>query len=354
MIVRPATYRDFEAIKEIFSIAFDQEYSQRGVDIVHRISKYQKLYPVVKVLSLFENPYQHLFRVHICEVDGQVAGLCQISTRNKNASRWHIDNIAVHPQFRGRGVAKYLLNEVFTFYNQRGALRFTLEVDVKNTPAISLYEKIGFKTFTTLYYYKMTAEELINFRGDGPLEMPSGLKSRTAGDIDQIVDLYKASIPSFIRTIEDKNVTDFSPGIFRIGTELLKRQMGKAEYFRWIYYEQENNRCVASIEVSAQHRALPHVIQLLVHPAYSKYTEPLLRYTLNFLAHFQLNSILIGSFKEQGDKIEAVQELGFKEITADYQMVKDSLQVVTLPAGLSDTATSEDGSLKPIIYSHPE
>lgn len=53
-------------------------------------------------------------------------------------------NIAVHPDFRRRGVGESLVNALVEELKDRGSRCLTLEVRSSNAPARSLYEKMGF------------------------------------------------------------------------------------------------------------------------------------------------------------------------------------------------------------------
>ncbi len=50
------------------------------------------------------------------------------------------------PDFRGRGIAQVLLRSALSFLREQGVSRCLLEVRISNAAAISLYEKLGFKT----------------------------------------------------------------------------------------------------------------------------------------------------------------------------------------------------------------
>ena len=62
---------------------------------------------------------------------------------SRYADAWHVMNVAVHEDYRERGVATMLLHRLFelTAGDRRG---YTLEVRVSNSGAIKLYEKLGF------------------------------------------------------------------------------------------------------------------------------------------------------------------------------------------------------------------
>jgi ribosomal-protein-alanine N-acetyltransferase len=58
----------------------------------------------------------------------------------------HLTNVAVHPDFRGKGIGLKLALALIEAGITKGALRFTLEVRRSNVNAQSLYHKLGFKT----------------------------------------------------------------------------------------------------------------------------------------------------------------------------------------------------------------
>jgi len=55
-----------------------------------------------------------------------------------------IIDVAVHKDFRRRGVAEGMLLELIGICKEKGIFEINLEVRVSNTAAIKLYEKLGF------------------------------------------------------------------------------------------------------------------------------------------------------------------------------------------------------------------
>jgi [ribosomal protein S18]-alanine N-acetyltransferase len=75
------------------------------------------------------------------EVDGEVAGFC-FSQDMENMV--HLLNIAVHPDFRGRGIARALLRDIISFARSLNKSYVFLEVRRTNSPAQTLYSSMGF------------------------------------------------------------------------------------------------------------------------------------------------------------------------------------------------------------------
>jgi ribosomal-protein-alanine N-acetyltransferase len=57
-----------------------------------------------------------------------------------------VHNIAIHVDFRRRGIARLLLTRVLLAAKQQSLTRVTLEVRKSNLPAQKLYESLGFVT----------------------------------------------------------------------------------------------------------------------------------------------------------------------------------------------------------------
>ena len=60
------------------------------------------------------------------------------------AGEGHITNVAVHPDYRGKGIGERLMTAIEDSPKKRGATRMTLEVRVSNDVAQRLYRKLGY------------------------------------------------------------------------------------------------------------------------------------------------------------------------------------------------------------------
>ena len=73
---------------------------------------------------------------------GYVGYLCAVD-------EYEITNVAVDPEYRRRGIGESLLSALLTRARENGIVRVTLDVRVSNTPALALYQKLGFASCGT-------------------------------------------------------------------------------------------------------------------------------------------------------------------------------------------------------------
>ncbi len=144
VIIRRVTLKDLAIVFEIEKLSFRDPYP---LDLLH-------------TLAILNNE-TFLVAVHNEKVVGYVIGTL----------RWdivgHIINIAVHPDFRGRGIGKALMIEVMKELRRKGAKIFRLEVRVSNVVAQKLYESLGFrKSYTIPNYYSDGEACYVMFKRD--------------------------------------------------------------------------------------------------------------------------------------------------------------------------------------------
>ena len=56
-----------------------------------------------------------------------------------------INNVAIHPDYQGKGYGELAMHHVLEHLRESGAQLVTLEVRTSNRPAIALYRKLGFQ-----------------------------------------------------------------------------------------------------------------------------------------------------------------------------------------------------------------
>ena len=77
------------------------------------------------------------------EEQEKIVGICGVK---KIFEEGEISNVAVHPEYRGRGISRRMLELLIREAGKEGVESFTLEVRAGNSIAIRLYESLGFRT----------------------------------------------------------------------------------------------------------------------------------------------------------------------------------------------------------------
>jgi [ribosomal protein S18]-alanine N-acetyltransferase len=109
---------------------------------VERIER--RSYPTPWSRSMFASELAKPSSICLGALEGdELLGYLVIS---RYVDAWHVMNIAVDPDHRGRGVARALFDRLFELTAGDDARGFTLEVRVSNKEAIRLYERLGFRS----------------------------------------------------------------------------------------------------------------------------------------------------------------------------------------------------------------
>ena len=98
----------------------------------------------------------------VAEENGAVAGYIGSQTCTDESD---VMNVAVHPDFRRRGIGEALVNALVAELKAMGSHCLTLEVRASNAPAIALYEKMGFHEIgRRKNYYRNPREDALILR----------------------------------------------------------------------------------------------------------------------------------------------------------------------------------------------
>ncbi|WDF58942.1 GNAT family N-acetyltransferase [Flavobacterium sp. KACC 22758] len=78
----------------------------------------------------------------------EVLGVCALIKSDGKNYDYELAKMAVSPKAQGKGVGLLLAESAIKWASEKGASKIYLESNTKLTPAIKLYEKLGFKRIT--------------------------------------------------------------------------------------------------------------------------------------------------------------------------------------------------------------
>lgn len=136
----------------------------------------KELVPQVAAIeaACFSEPWSESAYMEACEKEdylyivatdeaGRAIGMCGLIIGPFEAE---VMNVAVHPDYRGQGIAGCLMDALLEVGEAHGVKEFTLEVRVGNAPAIHVYESHGFaeEGIRPRFYRKPEEDALIMWR----------------------------------------------------------------------------------------------------------------------------------------------------------------------------------------------
>ena len=121
LILKEMDFSDLEGVYEVSSLSLKETWSLNSIE---------------KELN------NKLATYIVCLEDSKVLGFAGSWLI---ASEGQITNIAVHPNSRGKGIGKYLMEKLIFVLKNKGCTDITLEVRKSNIIAQNLYKSLGFK-----------------------------------------------------------------------------------------------------------------------------------------------------------------------------------------------------------------
>ena len=142
--IRPAEEKDIDSIAALEPLCFDDPWT-----------------PQMIRSDVMDLPFSTYV---LGEVDEKLVGYVGIMVVRDECQ---VNNVAVHPDYRKKGIGGTLLKTALSFAKKNGAEEAFLEVREGNDDAISLYESMGFKRLGVRKgYYENNGENAVVMRKD--------------------------------------------------------------------------------------------------------------------------------------------------------------------------------------------
>jgi len=177
-----------------------------------------------------------------------------------------IGNVAVHPNWRGRGIASALIEAALEAIPRRGGRWVGLEVDSDNEVARQLYERRGFREVgRTLHMLRPAGLSW----GGGSVSHPSLRRGRSR-DKAELIRIVRAMVPGPQRQLLELRKEDYRPSWERAVARMLE---GRSEAW-WVV--EKGGAVRGAVRATGERGRRPDRLELLVDPACDGCFEALL------------------------------------------------------------------------------
>jgi hypothetical protein len=216
-------------------------------------------------------------------------------------TRWRISNVAVLPEYRGRGIARALMLSSLSEIAHQGGAWAILQVRVDNPPARRLYESLGFTEVCQEGIWKLASlpDRLPAPATDVPLQPLPPLAWRDR------FELARAAQPQLTQWLAPIEASQYQVGLLHGLGEAIGNWTGLYCVQRWGVHE--DGILMGAVETSASLMGDAHRLRLLVRPeAHGLLEGPLVGQGLRALATVTPAPVIA---EHSGDHIKGVAAL---------------------------------------------
>lgn len=315
--IRPLLRRDLEVVERLMLDALETDTESNRLEVTQRVQQLRRWYGLLKGLSLFPNPLQHLLSTYVAEQDDQVRGVIQVSPFNRTRSTWRIEQIAVGQyspgEFRqtslmdvGSQLLRYCLQAIWE------ARTWLIEVDVNDNSVIGLCRKTGFQPLAQMTYWAI-APDLWQALAERQPDLPNLLPVGNA-DAGLLCQLDTASMPPHVRQVFDRHITDFKTGLLGIVTDGVGNWLTPVQVVSGYVFEPQRKAAIGYFRLQlCKDGSHPHEAKLTVHPAYTWLYPELFCQMAQVVRGYPEQALMVDSADYQPEREDFLQQLGAEQ-----------------------------------------
>jgi ribosomal protein S18 acetylase RimI-like enzyme len=242
---------------------------------------------------------------YVWEEDGRIIGNATVMS-TKSADRYLVVNVAVHPDFRRRGIALNLMDTVMDMVQARQGKEIRLQVEKDNDPAQALYRSLDFVDIGSMTTWRATV---------------SGLREVASIDTEpnpRIRELHRTEW----QAAYELDLTALKPDLN--WPESLPQDTYRGGVWRWLDRVINGRRLETWVVASGRNRLFglagiwsewgrPHRVSLRVHPDWrGKLERPLLAKVVRRLRHLPRRNIRLDHPDEDDLMNQMLPEASFR------------------------------------------
>lgn len=138
--------KDLLPVADLIEMCFADHMDAEGRDYIHHVRQIARGLGNFFAEGTTPENSQLPFHGYLWEEDGKIIGnLTLIQVRKVVPGTYLIANVAVHPDWRGKGIARQLTERAIAHVKEHHGDRIHLQVREDNPSAIHIYEELGFR-----------------------------------------------------------------------------------------------------------------------------------------------------------------------------------------------------------------
>jgi ribosomal protein S18 acetylase RimI-like enzyme len=281
--------------------------------------------------------------VYVAREEGEVLGFISLHTINKSKSCWRIDNLVVHPEHRGRGIAHELLRYVFALFGGQGVSHFAAEIAGTNDGALSLFAGGGFCRSAQVTYYKLNSEAVTEAE-----QQDTDVNYRMATQLHKqmLYQLHQDVLPPDLRLVLAQSSEDFAvkDSLAFTSVERNKNRLMRTRVWYWIGEDPDRKVLTSAVKVTAQ-PGIGYKLEFAVHPGWKHLTQDLVNFAVQQLqTNMPQMPVWARVYDFHPDVHEAVKAKGFERMGDYFLLTREHWQRAKRPKRAEAAALKKIGA----------
>ncbi len=293
-------------VADLVGEAFADELDDRGQNALREMRWAGRLTPLLGgMLSMAL--FNETFSGQVWVEEGCVVGNVTLQTIDELGSRWRISNVAVAPAYRGRGIARALMQAALREIARRGGNWAVLQVLAENHVARRLYQKLHFEDIARNGAWQLAAT---SYRAP-ELDPRPELRRLRSQDAQKWLALARSARSPLTQWAEPLNASDYQLGVERLLGEALGRATGIYRTTRWGAWRSQ--QLVGVVETCMSRFSDYDTLRLVVHPtARGELEAVLVARGLASLARPNARPVIVQHDGEHLEATAALRAAGFQ------------------------------------------
>ena len=162
--------RDLSQVADLIELCFHKNMDRDGENYIREMRRASHDEPWLRWANKAMESASTPLNGYVWEEDGKIVGNASlIIFRHQKCKRYLIANVAVHPEYRHRGIARATTEQAMANARERGADELWLNARDDNPDALDLYADLGFREHSRRAQWQ-------SVDGDLPANSPSGFE----------------------------------------------------------------------------------------------------------------------------------------------------------------------------------
>ena len=301
--------RDLAGVARLVQTAFADELDRSGQAALREMRNMSRLGPLLWWLDRASLEFNDLLSGFVWVEEGQVVGNVTLSRAAPGSYRWIISNVAVAEPYRGRGIARALMDAAIELVREWGGKVVTLQVRDDNAPAVHIYRTMRFQEiFGTTYLRLDHAPAVESLPMDAARLRP---RDFTNADAHKEYELARAAVPEKVQTEHPIRLARYRLGFEERLADWARPLLGGGPTLRLVL--DGTHHFEATITADTGTRWREGRLSLMVHPVSRGQVETqMLSHAMHYLSRWpgRVTLALHPTYHPQG--IEAFKSFGFR------------------------------------------